>query len=567
MQRFLNFSIGAIALTTLWASSGCAPAATSSCLGSSTECNGTCVELRRDPLNCGACGTACPSGEVCSAGQCAVSCQAGLTDCSGTCANTATDNLNCGACGTACPSGELCSAGKCAVSCQAGLTDCSGTCASTATDNLNCGACGNACPSGELCSAGKCAVSCQAGLVNCNGSCVDPLADRSYCGASGSCSSTATPPTTGQVCPPGYVCSGGGCALSCQTGLTDCSGTCANTATDRLNCGACGTACPSGEVCSGGACAASCPTGEVACNGTCAAPSSDPTFCGVGAGCSGGAACGPSAACYEGACQQLCPAGQVECSGSCLDPTTSATHCGASGYCTGTSAGQACATGQTCVAGVCTPPPCVWTTVASYPLDVQPAGSTAINGAIGGQGVTSLGGRSAWVQTSDWNYLYLSPGVSADVVSVEADFYVAPPSAGDPRVDLDIFQSYTATPCTGGTQWLTGGVDAAIFAPPTGAPSFQWFGNPPPGSCSSATASDTRSIATPTGAWHHLQVAGVRSTCRFDVYLDGALIATETGACNTTGPDVALFGRSGNTTQLGWTNWTISTGNESACVP
>jgi hypothetical protein len=38
--------------------------------GGAVVCNSTCTSLLTDPLNCGACGTACPSGHACSAGVC-----------------------------------------------------------------------------------------------------------------------------------------------------------------------------------------------------------------------------------------------------------------------------------------------------------------------------------------------------------------------------------------------------------------------------------------------------------------------------------------------------------------
>ena len=58
----------------------------------------------------------------------------------------------------------------------------------------------------------------------------------------------------------------------CEPGLTLCSGVCANLATDRLNCGACGSPCP-GD-CIGGACAPACPPGTHDCcgDGTCLPP-------------------------------------------------------------------------------------------------------------------------------------------------------------------------------------------------------------------------------------------------------------------------------------------------------
>ena len=160
------------------------------CLSGSTKCGGTCVALAEDNLNCGACGTACAAGQVCSAGTCALSCQAGLTNCSGSCRDAQTDRANCGACGTACAAGQVCSAGTCALSCQTGLTSCSGSCRDTQTDNANCGACGTTCAAGQVCSAGVCALSCQTGLTNCGGVCRDLTRDRFNCGTCGSVCST-----------------------------------------------------------------------------------------------------------------------------------------------------------------------------------------------------------------------------------------------------------------------------------------------------------------------------------------------------------------------------------------
>ena len=154
---------------------------TPKCPAGTKRCAGKCVDLAKDDDNCGACGTACKTGEVCSAGKCALWCQKGLTECSGKCVDLLSDLANCGKCATACKAGEVCSAGKCALSCQKGLTDCAGKCVDTGKDSKNCGACATACKVGEVCTAGTCALSCQKGLTVCAGKCVDLQADNKNC--------------------------------------------------------------------------------------------------------------------------------------------------------------------------------------------------------------------------------------------------------------------------------------------------------------------------------------------------------------------------------------------------
>ncbi len=40
------------------------------CVGSKTDCSGTCVDLQTDATNCGACGTKCTTAQKCTAGKC-----------------------------------------------------------------------------------------------------------------------------------------------------------------------------------------------------------------------------------------------------------------------------------------------------------------------------------------------------------------------------------------------------------------------------------------------------------------------------------------------------------------
>ena len=221
----------ALAFVAFAVASGCATAtipieteAGPTCGTGSTVCGTSCAALDRDPQNCGACGTACKTDEVCSSGKCSFGCGTGTSNCNGSCVNEQSDPGNCGTCGKACDAGSVCSSGKCVPTCGEGTVDCGGACVDTANDRSNCGACGTTCAPGEECTAGTCALACQPGLVQCANDypdggaadagdagtlgaqvCVDPWIDRFNCGG------------CGNVCPPSApLCRYGQCVAGCS---------------------------------------------------------------------------------------------------------------------------------------------------------------------------------------------------------------------------------------------------------------------------------------------------------------------------------------------------------------
>jgi hypothetical protein len=231
---------------------------------------------------------------------------------------------NCGGCGLRCTrptSGQaVCEDGLCGVVvCGERYQDCNGDPADgcetdTFRSTSDCGTCGQQCPGGDhaaaSCGFGRCKLACQAGYLDCNGDPADGCevngaSDRNNCGTCGTqCLSSGA---VNAVCSAGS-CSVSGCAapaLSCQGGAVDACET--DSSTDVNNCGACGILC------------------EAVANGT---PVCQNSNCGIGS----------------------CSSGYGDCNGLLADGceaglTGDLNNCG--------SCGRACAASETCAAGTC----------------------------------------------------------------------------------------------------------------------------------------------------------------------------------------------------------------------
>ena len=150
-------------------------------------CGGSgCADLQSDPLHCGDCGVACPTGATCEAGACA--CGAAESACGDACVDTQSNAGHCGQCGMSCSAEQVCSLGECKVGCDNGLTQCGQSCVDTQADANHCGECERDCGTGT----------CAAGACDC-GNGIDPQTDPDNCG------------TCGNVCPPGQTCAAGMC--------------------------------------------------------------------------------------------------------------------------------------------------------------------------------------------------------------------------------------------------------------------------------------------------------------------------------------------------------------------
>jgi hypothetical protein len=137
------------------------------------QCSGTCKNLQTDAANCGACGTKCGAGEICTNGSCG--CTSNQSSCNGSCKNLSTDRNNCGACGHVCANNEGCLGGAC-------------QCSMAALDTTHCPS-----ASGQyFCAGGPCGGTCWAMPVDCNSQkqCSNTCNACSACGKTVNCSST-----------------------------------------------------------------------------------------------------------------------------------------------------------------------------------------------------------------------------------------------------------------------------------------------------------------------------------------------------------------------------------------
>ena len=106
------------------------------CTDGLTTCDGKCVVLETDPLNCGGCGATCSApahgSPSCSDYNCDISCDrdGGWEQCGNVCVDFQNDAMNCGGCGRACPevggASPVCKLGECGVACLPSFDLCDG---------------------------------------------------------------------------------------------------------------------------------------------------------------------------------------------------------------------------------------------------------------------------------------------------------------------------------------------------------------------------------------------------------------------------------------------------------
>lgn len=117
-----------------------------------------CVDILKDPNNCGSCNASCAFDHHCVEGACwpMGECPPHLSICRGECIITTNDTLNCGECANECPVNWTCANSTCQPPCPFGLVQCDGQCVNLSTNVEHCGDCNRKCLLFTRCFSGYC---------------------------------------------------------------------------------------------------------------------------------------------------------------------------------------------------------------------------------------------------------------------------------------------------------------------------------------------------------------------------------------------------------------------------
>lgn len=216
-----------------------------SCAPGYTQCGAQCVKLDSDSENCGSCGTSCPSGVICNAGECGGSGEAGSRDASDA-GTDAAIGLADGASldGPAQEDGEANPPGI-----DGAATD--GSSSESSSDGASDGAAADGLSSDGTSPDGLSSDGAAADAFGIDGPLADaPATDAANDSPSSEASSPEAAPaddagddTTDDVVEEPL----------CTPPLAYCAGTCIDVTMDPANCGACGTTCYSG-ICQSSQC-------------------------------------------------------------------------------------------------------------------------------------------------------------------------------------------------------------------------------------------------------------------------------------------------------------------------
>ncbi len=196
---------------------------------------------------------------------------------------------------------------------------------------------------------------------------------------------------------------------------------------------------------------------------------------------------------------------------------------------------------------------CDWGEASWTELDGIPEGAVALNGEIGGQGIREVSGRTAWLQWSDWNGLFVPMGRArdADVFAIEVEFHFPAVTRWQRGANLGIYSD----PPTAELRPAESrhGLTFGVLEEPGRAPSFQLNQIVDGAYVRTHQGTLRESLA---GSWHLLRVEGSRTGGWLRALLDGQPLVVVHGVLDLSGGHVRLGSGYGytNPEDVAWSN-------------
>jgi serine/threonine protein kinase len=181
---------------------------------------------------------------------------------------------------------------------------------------------------------------------------------------------------------------------------------------------------------------------------------------------------------------------------------------------------------------------CDWRLLTHFDFDAIPSAAQWRNGKYGAQAEAKHEMRDVWLQTSDWNQLFIPLGdARPETFAIDAEFWM-PPIDRARSASLYAFTDRVG-PLDSTSSNVVHGRGLLLAEKPGAAPYLEW-GIPDGMTTHAVVHQGTFGGGTLGNQWHTLRIEGSRARCWLRASIDARPVLTEYGHCDFAGSNVLL---------------------------
>jgi serine/threonine protein kinase len=181
---------------------------------------------------------------------------------------------------------------------------------------------------------------------------------------------------------------------------------------------------------------------------------------------------------------------------------------------------------------------CDWRLLTHFDFDAIPPAAQWRNGKYGAQAQAKHEMRDVWLQTSDWNQLFIPLGdARPETFAIDAEFWM-PPIDRARSASLYAFTDRVGPLDSTSSNVVHG--RGLLLAEKPGAPPYLEWGIPDGMTTHDVLHQGTFGGGTLGGQWHTLRIEGSRARCWLRASIDARPVLTEYGHCDFAGSNVLL---------------------------